>query len=113
VINGVAAAAAPQGSAGVRRTMQGIIPSLVTNQFVPNQNGFPAGGGSGNILTETVLNAGLRLVWEQASSRIDTILCGGVQKRRINEFLSASRLYDAADVRYTSRVALYESDFGL
>jgi hypothetical protein len=113
VINGVAAAANPQGSSTIRRTMNGLIPAISTNQFTPGSGGFPSGGGSGNALNEVLVNTAMRLIWEQASSRIDTIVCGGVQKRRINEFLAATRLFRPDDTRYQNRISAYESDFGL
>lgn len=113
VVNGVAPTAAQQGSASVRRTMNGIIPTIATNQFVPGQGGIPAGGGAGAVLSEPVLNAALRLIWEQSAGRVDTIVCSGLQKRRINEFLSTSRLYGPDDQTYRSLVGLYESDFGV
>jgi hypothetical protein len=113
VINGVAPAASPQGSGSVRRTMNGIIPSITTNQFVPGSGGIPAGGGSGNVLNEIVLNAALRAAWEQSSGTIDTILCGGAQKRKVNEFLSNSRFFGPSSEKLTNLVNLYESDFGV
>ena len=113
VINGVAPAANPQGSASIRRTMNGIIPSITTNIFVPNSGGMPAGGGSGTTLNETLLNAALRAVWDQSAGTIDTIVCGGFQKRKVNEFLSNSRLYAGSADKLTSLINLYESDFGL
>ena len=113
VINGVAPAATQQGSTTVRRTMNGVIPFITTNQFVPGQGGMPSGGGGGNILNEPVLNAALKAIWEQSAGRVDTILVGGAQKRRINEFLVNSRLYDGADTSFQSRIGVYESDFGV
>jgi len=109
VINGAAPASDPQGSATVRRTMRGIIPSLTTNVFRPNQGGFPGDGD----LTETQLNLALRLVWEQASSRIDTLVVNGYQKRRINSFITSGRAYGPNDVTYRELVSVYESDFGV
>jgi hypothetical protein len=109
VINGAGPTANPQGSESVRRTMKGIIPQLATNVFRPGVGGFPADAD----LTEAQLNLALRLVWEKASSRIDTIAVNGYQKRRINSFVSASRSYAAADVAYRDLVAVYESDFGV
>src|SRR5690606_24931089 len=74
-LNGVAPAAAQEGSATVRRTMSGIIPMIATNKFQPNQGGIPAGdGGSSNELNEPVLNAALRMIWEQSSGSVDTIV---------------------------------------
>lgn len=113
VINGVAPGANQQGSASVRRTMNGIIPSLVTNSFVPGVGAIPAGGGGGTNLSEQVLNTCLRQVWEQSTGRIDTIVVPGFQKRRINEFIQNARTYDSSTDRLHSRVSYYESDFGV
>jgi hypothetical protein len=113
VINGVAPAATQQGSPTVRRTLNGIIPSILTNQFAPNTGGIPAGAGSGAGLTEQMLNACLRLTWEQSAGAIDTILVGGAQKRKINEFLSNSRLFSPTAEKLTNQVSVYESDFGV
>jgi len=109
VLNGIAATTNPQGSGTVRRTMRGIIPALTTNIFEPNVDGFPAD----TDLTETQLNLALRLIWEQTSSQIDTIVVNGYQKRRINGFVTSSRAYGAEDVTYRDLVGLYESDFGV
>ena len=114
IINGVAPAATQQGSGTVRRSMNGIIHSLQTNLFEPGAGAIPGGSGGGSDgLTEEVLNAALREVWEQSSGPIDTIVCGGLQKRRINAFLSSSRRYGPADDRYSDLVSVYESDFGV
>jgi hypothetical protein len=114
VLNGVAPAANQQGSASVRRTMNGIIPLISTNQFVPNTGGFPAGGGAGsNELNEGLLNAALRTIWDQSSGPIDTIVVGGAQKRRINQFLAASRTAAARETKFRDLVSAYETDFGV
>lgn len=115
VINGTAPAATPQGSSSVRRSMNGIARLIASNQFQPGQGGFPPGGGAGNNeLTETVLNAGLRAVWEQSSGKIDTIVVNGVQKRRINQFISSTaRAYAPEDARFREVVSVYESDYGV
>ncbi len=113
VINGAAAATNQQGTSTVRRTMNGIIPTVVTNNFTPNAGGIPAGGGGGTDLNEAVLNAALRMVWENAAARIDTIIVGGALKRRINAFATALRQYTPADERFRDLVSSYESDFGL
>ena len=109
VINGIAPAASPQGSGTVRRTMSGIIPSLTTNTFEPNVDGFPSDAS----LTEAQLNLALRLTWEQAASRIDTVVVNGFQKRRINSFITSGRAYGPNDVAYRELVSVYESDFGV
>lgn len=114
VINGVAPAADPQGSSTVRRSMNGIVRQIQTNRFVPGIGPIPAGGGSGqDQLTEEVLNAALRRIWEQSSATIDTIVVGGAQKRRINAFASQARSYLPEETRYRDMVSVYESDFGV
>ncbi|HPO92086.1 MAG TPA: DUF5309 family protein [Phycisphaerales bacterium] len=114
VINGVAPAATQQGSSTVRRTMNGIIPSLATHVYTPNVGPIPIGAGAGaNGLTETILNTALRLVWEQSAGKIDTILVSGVQKRRLNEFAATYREYGPTDKRFQTVVSEYESDFGV
>lgn len=113
VINGTAPASSPQGSATVRRSMNGITRLISTNRFVPGQGGFPAGGGAGTDLTENVLNTALRLIWEQSQGRIDTIVVGGRQKRFINQFVAASRRFTPDSTRLTDLVSVYESDFGV
>ncbi|MGI9014983.1 MAG: SU10 major capsid protein [Phycisphaerales bacterium] len=114
VINGVAAAANPQGSSTIRRTMRGIRSSIASNLFAPGIGDIPAGGGaSSDELNEAVLNAALRAIWDQSAARIDTIVCGGIQKRRINQFISTNQRFIDDDVRYRSMVDVYESDFGI
>jgi hypothetical protein len=114
VINGVAPAANPQGSSTVRRTMNGLINMMATNVFTPDQGGIPAGGGGGaNALTEEVLNAALKLIWEQSAGQIDTLVVNGTQKRAINSFLSSARSFTGDDTRYRDLVSVYESDFGV
>jgi hypothetical protein len=115
VINGAAPAANPQGSSSVRRSMNGIIRQISTNQFVPGSGGIPEGGGDGaNDLTEDIINTALRLSWEKSSGKIDTIVVNGLQKRRINQFInSTARFYQPQDQRLSELVSAYESDFGL
>jgi hypothetical protein len=109
VINGIAPSTTPQGSAAVRRTMNGIIPQLTTNAFAPGVNGFP----SGPALTEPMLNQALRTIWTGSSANIDMIVVNGFQKRQISAFSSALRRYTAEDERFNNLVGIYESDFGV
>ncbi len=109
VLNGVAPAADAQGAETVRRTMNGIVPQLATNRFVPGQEGFPTGAD----LDEEKLNTALRLIWDQSSGHVDLIVVNGYQKRVISQFGSDARAYAADDPRFTSQVAVYESDFGV
>jgi len=114
VINGRAAGSDPQGSSTVRRTMRGVIASLTTNLFTVNSGVIPAGdGGNDDLLNEDVLNAALRAVWSQSAGQIDTIVCGGFQKRRINGFVSSNRRFADDDTKFTDLVQMYESDFGV
>ncbi|MEO1534038.1 MAG: DUF5309 family protein [Planctomycetota bacterium] len=114
VINGVAPTGSPVGGASVRRSMNGIIPLLTTNDFQPGAGGLPDGGGTGDDeLTEELLNAALRKVWEQSSGDVDTIVVNGAQKRKINEFASASRQYLPEDTSFRDMISVYESDFGV
>ncbi len=113
VINGVSPAANQQGSSTVRRTMNGIIPSIATNNYTPNAGGIPAGGGAGTDLNEAVLNAALRLIWENSNGKIDTIVVNGSLKRRINAFASSLREFGPSDEKFRDLLGIYESDFGV
>jgi hypothetical protein len=114
VINGYASASDPQGSSSVRRTMRGIKASIATNVFQPDTGPIPAGDGmNGDLLNETVLNAALRAIWEQSSARVDTIVCGGFQKRMINQFVSTVQRFSDRDRSFAQMVDVYESDFGV
>lgn len=114
IINGAAAATNPQGTSSVRRTMDGIVKFISTNKFTPGQSGFPSGGGAGTDLNENLINTALRNIWEQSAGSIDTIVVGGMQKRRINQFIaSTARAYSPSDTRLGEMVSVYESDFGV
>lgn len=114
VINGVAAGANPQGDSTTRRTMRGVAPAITTNIFEPGVGDIPQGGGVGNdLLDELVLNAALREVWAQSSGVIDTIVCGGFQKRQINGFIASGQRFINNDKQFSSLVDIYESDFGV
>lgn len=114
VINGVPPEAVTEGSGTVRRSMRGIIGHLASNVFVNDSGGFPAGSGTGtDELSEVQINTALRTIWEQSSGRVDTIVVNGVQKRRVNGFITSSRGFDANDTRYRDLVSVYESDFGV
>jgi hypothetical protein len=109
VLNGIAPSDDRQGSDTVRRTMNGLVPQITTNRFVPAEGGFPSGTG----LDETKLNMALRLIWERSSGQVDLIAVNGYQKRVISQFGANARAYAADDPRYTSQVSIYESDFGV
>ena len=109
VVNGIAPESDQIGSASVRRTMNGILPQLATNRFVPGAGGFP----TGTTLDEEKLNTALRLIWDESSGQVDLIVVNGFQKRAISKFGADSRAYAPDDPRYASQVAIYESDFGV
>jgi hypothetical protein len=109
VINGGQPAANPQGSAGVRRSMKGIVQHFSSNVFHTGDSGFP----TGTDLDETMINYVLRAIWENSNGNADMIVVGGFQKRRINSFCADSRSYAANDTTFTNMVSIYESDFGV
>ena len=114
VINGSAASTDPQGTDTVRRTMQGLLPSIQTNTFQPGTGPIPPGDGVGSDgLTEAVLNAAMRAIWEQSSAQIDTIVVNGFQKRKINSFISQLRGYESQQTNFRDMISVYESDFGV
>jgi hypothetical protein len=114
VINGYAPSSNPQGDGSTRRTMRGVIASLSTNLFQPGTGAIPPGEGtSEDLLSEAVLNAALREVWQVASGSIDTIVCGGYQKRRINSFIASTQRFIDHERAFSSLVDVYESDFGV
>lgn len=114
VINGVAPSTAQVGSASVRRSMNGILQLIQTHDLMPGMDGLPDGGGAGeDELTEQLLNAVLKRIWDNSSGNVDTIVVGGAQKRKINEFASASRQYLPEDTSFRDMVNVYESDFGV
>jgi hypothetical protein len=109
VINGRPAAANPEGTASVRRTMRGIIGFCTTNKFVPGTGGFPTDAS----LTEDQLNTALRTIWKSSNGHIDMVVVNGQEKRSINSFIGSNRRYGAAEKSFTNLVSQYESDFGV
>ncbi len=108
-INGVAAAANPQGSSTVRRTLQGIIGSIVVNAMVPGTGYVPGD----TALSEAHINGALRNIWELSGNKPDLIVCGGGQKRRINGFIQTNQRFGPENETFKNTVSLYESDFGV
>ena len=109
VINGRNAAANPEGSSSVRRTMKGLIAFCTTNTFIPGGGGFP----SDTTLTEDQLNLALRQIWKSSNGHVDLIVVNGQEKRAINSFVGSNRRYGASDKTYTNLVSQYESDYGV
>ncbi|MGH7176810.1 MAG: SU10 major capsid protein [Tepidisphaeraceae bacterium] len=108
VINGVAAAATPEGSGTVRRTMRGLLSFVQSNRFSPG-SGIP----SGDTLSEIQLNTALREIWKSSSGQVDLIVVGGPEKRAINSFIASNRRFTASDESFKDLVSVYESDFGV
>jgi hypothetical protein len=109
VINGRAAAANPEGSSSVRRTMRGALQFCATNRFVTGVGGFP-----GEVaITEEQLNLALREIWKSSNGQVDVIVVNGQEKRAINSFVGTNRRFGPNDSTYTSLVGQYESDFGV
>lgn len=114
VINGVASVTSPQGGATVRRTMSGVLAQLTSNVFVPGVGEIPPGKGAGqDELSEVVLNAALKEVWERSSGSIDLLVMGAAQKRRLNSFIGDTRGFGASDTVFRDLVSQYVSDFGV
>jgi hypothetical protein len=114
VINGFAASVNPQGDASTRRSMRGILATIQANRFSPGSGIVPLGeGDEENLLTEAMLNGALRAVWENSSAKIDTIVCGGFQKRRINQFVASTQRFREKDTAFKQMIDVYESDFGI
>ncbi|MCA8916644.1 MAG: DUF5309 family protein [Planctomycetes bacterium] len=102
VICGYKAASSPEGSAAVRRTMGGLL------QFITGS----VDDASAAALTEDILNASLRNVWDMGG-RPTAIVCNGFQKRKISSFIQSSRRYEPESAALRNVVDVYESDFGV
>jgi hypothetical protein len=109
VINGVAPAANPEGSASVRRTMRGLLSFITTNAFKPGVAGFP----NDSTASENQLNHALRAIWKGSNAQADIILVGAGQKRAINLLNFTLRRYAAGDESFRSMINIFESDFGV
>lgn len=105
VICGVKAAANPQGSASVRRTMGGLLSYISGADAVVKD-------AEAEALDETLLNDAIRDCWERGG-RPSAILVNGFQKRAISGFISSSSQYVAGEDRMRSGINVYESDFGI
>ena len=110
VINGIYNNAFPSGSSTNARSMNGIIPSIKTNIF---NSKTMISGNTNRELTEEKINLALRKIWENSAGTVDTIVCNGVQKRKINSFITSKRGYSPADTNFRDMVSTYESDFGI
>jgi hypothetical protein len=102
VIAGVPPAANPQGSAAVRRSMRGLIPSITSGLT----------DAEGTALDEATLNMALRTVWENGGTP-NVLLVNGYQKRKISQFIQPARRYDGEEQAFRNVVGMYESDFGV
>jgi hypothetical protein len=105
VINGFKAASNPQGAAGVRRTMGGLL------QFISGDDAAIE-DASTEALDEPLLNKALRECWERGG-RPNAIVCNGFQKRRISTFVQTQRQYAPETSALRNLVDVYESDFGV
>lgn len=105
VINAFKSSSSPEGSASMRRTMGGLL------QFISGADAVVE-DQSGAGLTEDILNASLRKVWEKGG-RPTAIVCNGFQKRKISSFIQSSRRYEPESNALRNVVDVYESDFGV
>jgi hypothetical protein len=100
-IHGRMAASTPQGSASVRRTMQGLRKFISTN----------AVSGSSAALTETLLNSKWATAWDNGMRTADFILCGSYQKMVISAFKRSEVMYAPGDETQKIRTLYYHNDF--
>lgn len=105
VIGGFKSSSNPQGSASQRRTMGGLL------QFISGADAVVE-DQSGAALTEDILNASLRSVWERGG-RPTAIVCNGFQKRKISNFIQSARRFEPESSALKNVVDVYESDFGI
>lgn len=101
-INGVIAA----GSSGVARGMAGIDGCISTNVTA---------WASGQSFTETILNDMVQASWNAVGANyvMDTVLAPVVIKRRVATFgTNLTRNINAADLRLTKEVRVYDSEVG-
>lgn len=101
-INGVIAA----GSSGVARGMAGIDGCISTNVTAFS---------SGQSFTETILNDTVQASWNAVGADyvMDTLLAPVVIKRRVAAFgTNLTRNIQAADLRLTKEVRVYDSEVG-
>lgn len=101
-INGVIAA----GSSGVARGMAGIDGCISTNVTA---------WSSGQSFTETILNDMVQTSWNAVGADyvMDTLLAPVVIKRRVAGFgTNLTRNIQAADLRLTKEVRVYDSEVG-
>ena len=110
IINGRVNTQKKAGSDTETRSMNGIIPMIQTNKYEANSL---ISGNTETALTEEKLNLALRRIWEQSAGNVDTIVCNGSQKRKINSFITSKRGYTSGDNSFRDMVSGYESDFGM
>lgn len=96
--------ASASGASGTARKMLGVIGWITTN--------VTTGTGTGNeVLTESMLNDNLQLIWAEGG-KPQTVLCGGFQKRKIDAFTTNTRQVEADSKKLVSAVDVYKSSFG-
>lgn len=101
IVNSTTAA----GATGTARQLKGVLGWIATN--------VTTGTGTGNeVLTETMLNDNLQLIWAQGGYPAN-VLCGGFQKRKISGFSTNTRQITADAQKLVSAVDVYQSDFGM
>jgi len=89
--------------------MRGLRSFITTNIFAPGIGGYPGDAQ----LTEEQLNIALRTIWQSSNGNVDLIVVGGLEKRYINTFITATRQYTPMSDTFRDGVQVYESDFGV
>lgn len=97
-------ASAVSGATGTARQLKGILGWIATN--------VTTGTGTGTeVLTESMLNDNLALIWAQGG-KPQNVLVGQFNKRKISAFTTNTRDVSADEKKLTSAVDIYQSDFG-
>lgn len=111
------------GSDVAARTLAGVPTWLATNvSYATGDGGNPAGTGADTrtdgtqrAFTDTLLDAVLKLIWDNSGSAPDCVYLGSFNKQAASGFNGATARdlnVDAASKKLTTTIDIYEYDFG-
>lgn len=95
---------AVSGSTGTARELQGVLAWITTN--------VSTGTGTGRDVTEPEFNSLLADIYSEGGDP-DTILLSPKQRNKMSAFFEDSRSYVDSIKKFTSAIAVYESNFGV
>ena len=101
LINGTGAVS---GGTGTARALKGVLAWIATN--------VSTGTGTGRDITESELNSLLADIYK-AGGDPDTILVSPKQRNKMSGFFDDSRSYVDSVKKFTSAIAVYDSNFGV